>query len=154
VLVRLATLCYRRRWLVLVVWIVALLGANFASSSLGDGFSQQFSLPASDSQRAMDLLGDLGRGAQGDIVFKADAGLSDPDARARLDTLIARLRTVPGVGQVESPFDPGPLAAEKASPDGRIGYLNVHLGDEFPIPEETTRGVTAAVADACRSRWG
>jgi putative drug exporter of the RND superfamily len=148
VLARLARFCYRRRWIVLAVWVVALVGTNMASSALGDGFSQRFNLPASDSQKAMELLGGLGDGASGDIVFKADAGLADPAARARLDTLVSQIKAVPGVKEVETPFDPTPLAASKASPDGRIGYISVNLGNEFPLPEAMTTGVDRAVEAA------
>jgi RND superfamily putative drug exporter len=148
VLTRLATLCYRHRKAVVLLWIVALVGLNAASQSLGDGFSQKFSLPASDSQQAMELLGDLGQGNQGDIVFKADAGLADPAARARLDTLVATVKAVPGVRGVDSPFDPTPLAAGRASADGRIGFLTVNVGEGFPLPQELTDGVDRAVEAA------
>ena len=48
----LATFCYRKRWLVLILWIVALIGLSVASGKAGNGFSQSFSLSVTDSQTA------------------------------------------------------------------------------------------------------
>jgi RND superfamily putative drug exporter len=153
VLANLASFCYRRRWFVLAMWVLALLAVSFWSRGLGNGFSQEFKLPASDSQQAFDLLGDAGRsmgGGGGEIVFKADAGLTDPAARARLDTMIARIKDVPGVQGVRSPFDGGPATAGMTSADGTISSIAVNVGDEFPLPPELKSGIADAV-DAARA---
>lgn len=150
-LARLATFCFRRRRLVVVLWIAALVGLNLANGALGKGFSQRFTLPASDSQQAMDLLGGFGDGASGEIVFKSDAGIDDPPTRAALDELIAGVRAVPGFSEVATPFDGTPLAAGKASDDRRIGYLTVNVGKELPLPQDKTDAVDRAV-EAARSR--
>jgi RND superfamily putative drug exporter len=146
-LARLASFCYRRRWFVVAAWIIVLVGVNVAGSSLGSAFSQSFSLPASDSQQAFELVGESGEGIRGEVVFKADAGLDDPAARARLDKLIEDIRNVPGV-EVQSPFEPSPAAAGMVSDDRRIGYATVDLGDTFPIPPQMTTGVEDAVERA------
>ncbi|HEY5171491.1 MAG TPA: MMPL family transporter, partial [Acidimicrobiia bacterium] len=87
---RLAHWCYRRRRVVLAFWILLLLGSQVASSTVGGKSSMSFRLPASDSQRAVDLL--AGRfptqsGASGDVVIATPAGVRSPAIEARANAL-------------------------------------------------------------------
>ena len=52
----LAGFCYRRRWLVVAVWVVALVGMNALSAGIGPNFSTNFTAPNTESTRASDLL--------------------------------------------------------------------------------------------------
>src|SRR6476469_2875385 len=123
---RLARFCTRRRWLVLLLWIAALVGVNAISGAMGDGFSQEFKLKGADSQTAQDLIKDRfpGRtGASGEIVFKADAGLDDPAVQAQLTKLFTAAAAVKNVAEVRSPFAEG--GQRQIAPGGKIGFAEV-----------------------------
>ena len=55
-LARLADVSFRRRRLVLLGWIAALVAAFAASGALAGEFSADYATPGSESQRAGDLL--------------------------------------------------------------------------------------------------
>jgi putative drug exporter of the RND superfamily len=53
---RFATWTTGHRKTVILGWIVALVGVGMIAGSVGSSFSEDFKLPASDSQEAFDLL--------------------------------------------------------------------------------------------------
>ena len=53
---RMAAWCYRRRRLVVVAWIVALVGVNVLAQTVGGDLLKTFSLPGTESQRTFDVL--------------------------------------------------------------------------------------------------
>src|SRR5882724_460605 len=55
-LARLARSSIRHRRLVLATWVALLVGAGIVSSTVGTRYSTDFSLPGSESQRALDML--------------------------------------------------------------------------------------------------
>ena len=91
---RLARWCFRRRRLVLVLWIVGFITFGAFGSSLNGGYSQSTDLPGSDAVAAFNLLKDRFPQQSGDsvlVAFKADRGIDDPAVRPRLDALTAEL---------------------------------------------------------------
>src|SRR3981081_2113785 len=91
---RLATFCYRRRWAVLGVWILALVALFGLGKAAGGSYKDNFSLPASESQRAFNLLSSKFPAQSGDsvqVVEKAVAGVNDPQVRVRFEGLLASL---------------------------------------------------------------
>src|SRR3989337_2646031 len=94
---RLARWSFRRRKLMVLVWIVALVAAGTLASRVGGEYSQDFSLPGSDSQAAYDLLKERFpqfAGDTADIVFKADEGVADPRIRSAMEGLFSELEKV------------------------------------------------------------
>ena len=55
-LYRLGRWCFRRRRWVAVLWLVALLGAGTAAGALKGTTSEEFTIPGTESQKAIDLL--------------------------------------------------------------------------------------------------
>ena len=57
-LARLGRWCFRHRWLTIIIWLVALIGGSgVANGAMGGGaFETRFSIPDSQSLRALDLL--------------------------------------------------------------------------------------------------
>ncbi|MGH2808144.1 MAG: MMPL family transporter [Actinomycetota bacterium] len=137
-LVKIARFSYHRRWLMLLIWIVALVGFNVAQSTVGGDYSTDFSLPGADSQKAFDLLNDRFPQVAGEtatIVFKADQGVVDPAVRDAMEGLFAELEGVDRVVGVDSPYtDEG---ARQISPDGTIAYATMRFefvqGEQVPI---------------------
>ena len=52
----LAAWCYRRRRLVVVTWIVALIGVSVLGQTVGGDLLKTFSLPGTESQATFDVL--------------------------------------------------------------------------------------------------
>ncbi len=125
---RLAHWCYRRRRLVLGLWVILLIGSQIVSSAAGGKSSMSFKLPASDSQRAQNLL--AGRfasesGATGNVVIAAPSGVKSPAIEARANALFAGIARVPHVVEVTSPYSA--QGTNQISRDGTIAFAQIHF---------------------------
>jgi RND superfamily putative drug exporter len=120
------TIAHRR--IVVVGWIVLAVGVFAASQGVGKRNANNFSLPNTNSQRAVDLLQSRFPAQAGDsdqIVFRTrDGKLTDPSARAVIAPLLARVARLPHVAGVVSPYDVGANAISKT---GTIGFATVEL---------------------------
>jgi RND superfamily putative drug exporter len=127
---RLARFCYRRRWRVLGGWVVLLVGLFALNSAVGGKFLDEFDLPGSESQEAVDVMEEHGfddrAGATGQIVFKAD-DVTDPTVRREMEPLFDQVAEVTAPSEVVSPYSEE--GAHQISPDGTIAYAEVNLSD-------------------------
>src|SRR4051812_12844921 len=124
----LARFCYRRRWSVLIAWVVLLIGANVLAQTVGGDLLKTFSLPGSQSQSAFDALGRNfdRKGDTGTLVFKVtDGSATDPAVKAAVQPVLAELAKQPHVQQINSPFDPA--NARFVSKDGKIAYAEIQF---------------------------
>jgi RND superfamily putative drug exporter len=147
---RFATWCTGHRKTVILGWIAALIGVGMLSSAVGSDFSEEFKLPASDSQEAFDLLETKFPAQSGDtaqIVFKADAGVESPAVEKEMEAVFAAVAKVPHVSEVASPYAGDGAAA--ISEDGKIAYATVQF-DELAneIGKGNIKRVSAAAEDA------
>ncbi|MCW2701981.1 MAG: AlnT2 transporter, partial [Blastococcus sp.] len=121
-LYRLGRLSYRRRWVVLALWLLVLVGAGTAASTLSGPYSDEFSIPGTESQQALDVLAErfpqagLAK-ASANVVLAAPEGetLTTPERRAAVAAVLERVRAVADVAVVTDPFTTGGL-----SPDARV----------------------------------
>jgi RND superfamily putative drug exporter len=128
------TIAHRR--IVVVAWIVLAVGVLAASQAVGKRNANNFSLPNTDSQRAVDLLQSRFPAQAGDadqIVFRTSLGKLDAaSTRAVIAPLLVRIARLPHVTGVVSPYDAGANAVSKA---GTIGFATVkfdQLASELP----------------------
>jgi len=147
---RIARFSYRRRWLMLIVWIVALVGFNVAQGTVGGDYSTDFSLPGADSQKAFDLLEERFpqvAGETADIVFRADQGVNDPAVKTEMEGLFAELSEVERVVHIDSPYTEA--GARQVSPEGSVAFATMHFefveGEQVPV--EIGQEVQALAAD-------
>ncbi|MBI2760510.1 MAG: MMPL family transporter [Chloroflexi bacterium] len=120
---RWARFAVRRRGVVLLSWLGALIALIVAAVSFGGGFTNSFELPGTESQQAFDLLKERFPQQSGDsatLVFKSDQGVSSPAIRQQIDRVLAQAATLPKVVEVGSLDAPGAVSA-----DGRIARVNV-----------------------------
>ncbi|MFD0541500.1 MMPL family transporter [Actinomadura luteofluorescens] len=143
-LARLARFCYRRRRLTLAGWIagtiaVMALGFGFAAEPLND-----FSGGGSGSAKASDLLEEHFPERSGDsitLAVRADAGVRDPQVKARVERALDRLARTPHVTSVASPYEtPGQI-----SEDGRTAFATGGL--DVPSDDMPRADVTALLDD-------
>ena len=137
----LARFCFRRRWIVLAVWILLFLGINIAAQTFGSAFANSFSLPGTNSTHAESLLSSGFQGKAGDIdqiVFHATSG-TIASHRAQIEALVAKAGKLPNVAQVVSPFLGGPL---QISQDGKIAYAVLYFAKPaFKLKDSQIRAV-------------
>src|SRR5438067_10965306 len=144
------TIAHRR--IVVVSWIVLAAGVLVLSQVVGKRNANNFSLPNTDSQRAVDLLQSRFPAQAGDadqIVFRTRAGkLTDPSTRAVIAPLLARIARLPHVAGVVSPYENGAGAVSKA---GTIGFATVEFDQRAnELPKAAIDRVIAA-AESVRS---
>ena len=120
------TIAHRR--IVVVSWIVLAFGVLGVSQAVGKRNANNFSLPNTDSQHAVDLLQGRFPAQAGDadqIVFRTRAGkLTDASTRAVIAPLLGRIARLPHVAGVVSPYAAGAHAVSKA---GTIGFATVEF---------------------------
>ena len=136
---RLAHFSYRRRRLVVVLWIVLLVAVNVVGSSIGSSFSQSFSLPGTESQRATDLLEarfPAQAGDSGQIVFSTHTSVRSLAVESRMSQVFAEVARVSGVTGVQSPY--AVAGARQISKDGTVAYATVDFAERGnQIPTQT-----------------
>lgn len=129
-----ATLLYRlgrgslrRRRLVVAVWLVVLVGLGLAAATLRGPTASDFTMPGTESQRALDLLAEqfpAASGATGTIAVKAprDGQLATPEGQATIRGLVQEAAMLPGAVGAVDPFQVGAV-----SPDGRYALVQVQF---------------------------
>ncbi|MEA2500765.1 MAG: putative drug exporter of the superfamily, partial [Actinomycetota bacterium] len=87
---------FRHRRLVLACWLVALVGTTLLTRAVGTGYSNSFTLPKTESTRAIELLQAAQprqAGDQDQIVLATSGGakVTDPDVQARVTAMLAQV---------------------------------------------------------------
>ena len=140
----LARFSVRRRWLVLIIWIVLIIGVNAAAQAAGTAYSNSFSLPGTDSTHALQLLEKGFPHASGDsdqIVFHSTSGQLSSDA-TNITPVINSLTMLTNVGTVS------PIQYSKIDPT--IGYVTVTFSKQANLL--STPQIQAVVSAASKLR--
>ena len=122
-LYRLGRFSYRRRWTVIIGWLVVLCALGAAAATLMKPFTSSTSIPGTEAQKASDVLAKEfpsgSDGISGQIVFRAPKGqkvTAGPAADA-IRAATVRIARTPGVESVTAPS----TVAGNVSHDGRTG---------------------------------
>jgi RND superfamily putative drug exporter len=134
----LARWCYRHRLIVVLLWLIAVAGLGVASKAVGSAYSDNFSLPGTESTKALQLLQKSLPAQSGDsatVVWQTGEGstVRDPAVRQRMTATLGKLATLPSVTSVTSPYSP--RGARQISKDGRTAYAQLsfdQLGNKLP----------------------
>ncbi|HEY7456880.1 MAG TPA: MMPL family transporter [Solirubrobacterales bacterium] len=146
---RFATWCTGHRKTVILSWVAALIVAIFLSGTVGADFSEDFSLPASDSTEALDLLEERFPAQSGEtatIAFRDADGVEAGPVQRRMERAFAEVERLPHVSEVESPYGGGGAVSD----DGEIAFATVQfdqIGDELDRAE-VERAMDAALGAA------
>jgi len=160
-MLKLARWSTSHRKYVVIGWIVLLFAVNALAQQAGTSYSNNFTLPNSDSQRASDLLARSFPQQAGDrdtIVFAVDHGtVMDPAVRARMSAMLAQVAKLPHVANVQSPYSGG--ASRAISADGRIAFATVVFDEKANLlpktaPERVVKAAKAAAAPGLQVELG
>jgi RND superfamily putative drug exporter len=126
-LYRLGRFSYQRRRLVAAVWAVLLVLLGVGALTLGGKTTNTFSIPGTESQRALDALKQelpAASGASSTVVVKAPDGktLADPAVKAAVGATVAKVAKVPEVIAAVDPF-----TSKAISQDGTTGLISVQF---------------------------
>src|SRR5690349_2626788 len=111
---RFATWITGHRKTVIIGWIVALIGFGMIAGAVGSDFTEEFSLPSSDSKDALDLLENRFPAQAGDtvqIVYKAESGVETPAVKREMEAVFTKVEGFPHVSEVASPYEKGGAGA-------------------------------------------
>jgi RND superfamily putative drug exporter len=158
VLQRLGGWSFRHRWWALLGWVVLLVGISAGAQVVGADYHNDFSLPGTQSQRALDTLrahAPAEAGTTIQIVFADPENLSSAAVRSRIDSMLADVRGLPHVADVRDPFG-NPTAMSR---DGTVGYATVTLDRQAQdVPAADVRRIMdraqAARGDGLRVELG
>lgn len=125
-LYRLRRLVFRRRRLVTLLWILVLAGLGLGAANTSGNAIDTFTVPGSQSQQALDLLGKefpqaSASGAAARVVFQTADGkkITSGSAKTEVDALVAELKTAPQVASVSDRTSPRRSARTGRSPTRR-----------------------------------
>jgi RND superfamily putative drug exporter len=125
---RFATWTTGHRKTVIIGWIVALIGFGVIAGAVGSDFTEEFSLPSSDSKDALDLLENRFPAQAGDsvqIVYKAESGVESAAVKRTMEGVFTAVDKFPHVSEVASPYEKGGAGA--VSDDGKIAYATAQF---------------------------
>ena len=136
----LGRIAYRRKYIVIAIWLIAFVGITGASQAIGSKFNDSFTLKGTDSTKGYELLAKAlpaqsGAGVQ--IVFKVKSGtINDSAVRSAMEKVFTEVKNIKTVGNVASPYDP--MHANQVSPEGSIAYADVtfsKFGRDLPTAD-------------------
>ncbi len=128
---RLGRSCARWHWAVIAGWIVIVLGLVLARNAFGGDFSNDYSVPGSESQNGLDTLSDAfpqAGGFAGQIVYAAPSGKTVADAEDAVNTSVTNATALDHVLSAVSPF--AIPNSPQISQDGTIAYATIN----FDVP--------------------
>ncbi|MGW1869985.1 MMPL family transporter [Streptomyces mauvecolor] len=147
-LYKLGRLAFRRRGLMTLLWVLVFAGVGYAASVATTPPADTFSMPGTESQKAFDLLQKKfpaagAEGASARVVIRAPQGqkISGPEAKNKVETLVADLKKAPGVIGAADPYQ-----AKSVSKDGTTAYTVVTYKDAAPkLADKEHDGLDAAL---------
>src|SRR5216683_7322629 len=148
---RLARWSYQRRRAMLAIWLLLLVGSQVLAHTAGGKSSMNFKLPASDSQKAQNLLKTLfpsQSGASFEIIFDAPAGIDNADAKAQAQAMLAKVAAVPHVADIVSPYSA--VGSRQASADRTVAFAQVQFDVEFQNLKTATTNPIKDIATHAR----
>lgn len=106
-LYRLGMFSYRRRWLVISLWLAVLVAVGGSAAAFHGTLSNNFQIPGTETQRIADKLKqDLpsASGGSATIVFEAPDGGFTSESRAAVTDALKKLQDLPEVRGTVDPF--------------------------------------------------
>jgi putative drug exporter of the RND superfamily len=136
-----------RRWVVLG-WVAIAIGTTAIATGVGRNYANNFSLPGTEAQRVVDLLGSEFKSQAGDvdtIVWHSSTTTVDsPSIRGVIAPLLNRVRTMPHVVTVISPYTPAGVL--QVSRDRHTAFAVINYDKRANLlPNDTGKPVLDAI---------
>jgi len=144
-LYRLARLAFRRRRIILAIWLAAAIAAIAIATISGGKTNDTFTIPGTESQNAANVLTarlPAFSGGQSTIVFattRTSAKVTDPADKAAIETAMSKLRSIPQVSSAVNPFQ-----GQRVSASGKVALGQVQWS--APAADVTNASLNAVTA--------
>ena len=144
---RIGRFAFRRAWLVIGAWAIALAALLGAGIGLGGQLQESYAIPGTESQDAIDQLAAVfpqTSGASAKAVVEAPDGASveSEPYRSAITSMEDELEQVEGVASVLGPFDE--YAGDQVSGDARTAYIQVQFDGQ--TTDVTDASIEAVIA--------
>jgi len=151
-LYRLGRLAFRRRRLVVLLWVAVLAVVGFGAASAPSPAEKPFSIPGIEAQKAVDLMKErnpqaAAGGASARIVFRAPDGTLI-DSAANKAAVNQVMNSIKGTEQVSAAADP--FADGTVSEDRTTAYSAVAYTDQGNALHDSTRDTLENAAERGR----
>ncbi len=137
-MLKLARFSTTHRLYVILGWVAVIASVGALARTVGASYSNSFTLPGSQAQRASDLLADSFPTQAGDrdqIVFRSTEGsVRDAAVRDRMSAMFGVVQRLPHVAEVIGPYGSG---SDAISRSGKIAFATVlfdEKANELPKP--------------------
>ena len=128
-LYRIARAAFRRRRLVLAIWLAAAAATIACMAAFGGAgkINQTFTVPGSQSQQALDRMAQefpAASGTSAQIVFTVPAGqqVTSPAAEQAISAVLSAAAKAPEVVGVISPLESGAISQQRDAAIGQVEY--------------------------------
>ncbi|MBO0870885.1 MAG: MMPL family transporter, partial [Micromonosporaceae bacterium] len=143
--------CYRHRFVVLALWLIALAGVTAVNKTVGTAYTDDFALPGTESTTALHLLQTAfpqQAGESDTVVWHVTTGsVRDPAVQQPISAMLERLSHAPQVAQIGSPYSQ--QGAAQISRDGKTAYATLHLTTiGRRVPRADVRNIIAIAQSA------
>jgi putative drug exporter of the RND superfamily len=130
---KLARWSFHHRWIVVGAWVAAFVVLFGVTKAVGTAYSNNFTLPDTESTQALRLLQAAAPQESGDteqIVIGTSGGtqVTDPSVQRRIEAMLAEVAKLPHVSAVGSPYSVA--GAQQVSPDGTVAFATVTLDEQ------------------------
>jgi putative drug exporter of the RND superfamily len=147
-MVRLSRWCIAHRRWVVGGWVIVALLTTVIAGAVGRQYATDFSLPGTEAQRVVDLLGNQFKAQSGDvdtIVFHTAKGTVDDLAvRNAVSPVLARVAKLPHVAGVVSPYSRA--GAVEVSKDRKTAFATINYNKRANLlPDKAGQPVLDAV---------
>jgi RND superfamily putative drug exporter len=148
----LAQWCFRHRSIVIVAWLVLLIGLIVGGKAAGgSAYADAFSLPGTDSTKALNLLEKSVPSVSGDadtIVWKVDTGtVRDAATEQRITAMLTKVATLANVTSVNNPYTAA--SSPQISANGQIAYATVNFDQQAnTLPVSSVNAVIKTAENA------
>jgi len=106
-LYRLGKFSYRRRWLVISLWLAVMVGVGGAAAAFHGTLSNNFQIPGTETQQMADKLKKelpSSSGGSASVVFEANDAQFSQAGKDAVSAALAKLKTIPDVQGTVDPF--------------------------------------------------
>lgn len=132
-LYRLGAFSAKRHWIVIAAWVLIFAGITAWSAGVGKHYSSAFTVPNTESQKALDMLQQrfpASTGSTVHVIFtSADNDITDE--QSTFADAATQFAAIDGVTSVTNPFT-AKSQINQISTDGSGAFLTVHLDENTP----------------------
>ena len=152
---KIARWCFKNKYIVIGLWIIALVAISVATKQFGTKYADSFSLPNSGSTKALNLLSKVSTSQSGEVdtvVWRVKSGtVYDKENKAQINSLIHKISKTTQVASVSSPYKA--IGSTQISRNGKIAYSQVNWYAQFTkLNKQNVLNVVADVKNASNSK--